>query len=127
MPAHLLHATVRKLYSDAKYDWWELAEEAAITVDGVSYVIPAGFVSDGASVPFWVPDWLIPRAGRSFLPSLGHDWLCSLAIVPEETANAWYYTALQDAGVPQWQVELMYSYCETYAVFRYGELVKNDL
>lgn len=120
----LLNAPVQKLYGK-KYDWWQLMAPARIDVFGQEFIIPAGYISDGASIPRWVPDWLLPRSGLSFMPSIGHDYLNAYALVPDDVLNLWYLDALKRVGLPRWQYELMFSFCDTYAIFRRGEeLVK---
>lgn len=122
MPQDLLTAPVRKLYTGAKYDHWALCEPVLVLVSSQAIEIPAGYISDFASVPRWVPDWVIPRNGLSALPALGHDYLYQYAIVPRRYADDQFRIWLTAAGVPFWQVNLMYNYVRLFGWIRYGEL-----
>lgn len=44
-----------------------------------SFIVPAGFVTDFASVPRWVT-WLVPTLGSYTLAAILHDWLCTVGI-----------------------------------------------
>ena len=75
--------------------------------------IPAGFVSDGASVPrmFW--RLLSPPIDPVTLaPSIAHDWLyihgSGLGFTRKE-CDRWYDFALQANGYPLWKCELTYA------------------
>lgn len=54
--------------------WWRVAEPVACQDhDGSVYVIPAGFVSNLASMPRWVYPFIRPH-GLSAIPSVKHDY-----------------------------------------------------
>lgn len=52
---------------------WELAEDWHFELDRVSYVIPAGFRFDGASIPKFLHTWLSPT-GVLLMGGLVHDY-----------------------------------------------------
>jgi len=52
---------------------WELAEDFHFEVNGEEYVIPKGFVFDGASVPKFLASWLSP-VGILLMGGLVHDY-----------------------------------------------------
>ncbi|UOF79576.1 hypothetical protein [Caudoviricetes sp.] len=56
---------------------YQLTTPLVANVAGLTYKVPAGFVTDGASVPavFWT---LVsnPYAPSSLRPALLHDWMC---------------------------------------------------
>lgn len=117
-PIHILHANVQKVYFK-KAKWWRLSEPASIPCASGIIVAPAGYESDYASKPWWVPDWLIPRSGLSAMPSMGHDYLCENGIVPRAEADRVFLHLLEQAGVPVWQRYLMYSYVRAFGWVRY--------
>ena len=45
-----------------------------LTLEGVPIAPPDGFVTDYASIPFWL-QWLIPRDGPHSPAAVIHDWL----------------------------------------------------
>lgn len=55
----------------------ELVTPLVATRHGVTWTVPAGFVTDGASVPaiFW-PVVSNPYAPSSLRPAILHDWMC---------------------------------------------------
>jgi hypothetical protein len=60
--------------------------------------IPAGYESDGASVPrlFWR---LFPPSGPWTGAAIVHDWLCDTRELPSKTAHAVFDEAMRDLGV----------------------------
>ena len=52
---------------------WEIAKDWQYTLGGVNYVIPKGFVFDGASVPKFLASWLSP-VGVLLVGGLVHDY-----------------------------------------------------
>lgn len=67
------------LSGNPKLEWLEdstavLIEDIVYQDGDVEYRIPAGYVTDGASVPR-VITWWIPKMGTYFLASTLHDWL----------------------------------------------------
>ncbi len=52
---------------------WEIAKDWNFSLDGEKYVIPKGFVFDGASVPKFLASWLSPT-GVLLVGGLVHDY-----------------------------------------------------
>lgn len=71
--------TKGKGFWGAVYVWimetrkWELTKDFRYSIDGTKYVIPAGFVFDGASVPKFFRSWLSPM-GVLLIGGLVHDY-----------------------------------------------------
>lgn len=59
---------------------WEVAEDWNYKIGGESYVIPAGFKFDGASVPKFLHTWLSP-VGVLLIGGLVHDFAYKYAIL----------------------------------------------
>ena len=53
---------------------WELVEPWSFSIDGRTFIIPKGFVFDGASIPKYFWNWLSP-VGVLLIPGLVHDYL----------------------------------------------------
>lgn len=53
---------------------WKLIEDWEFNIDGIGYIISAGFVFDGASVPRYFWNFISP-VGLLMIPGLVHDWL----------------------------------------------------
>lgn len=75
-------------------------------------MIPAGYVSDGASVPRFFWRLLSPPVDPVTLaPSIAHDWLYDNAArlgLDRADCDSWYCDALQDNGYPIWKCLLTY-------------------
>ena len=52
---------------------WKVAEDWTFKIDGSWYVVPAGFIFDGASIPKFLHTWLSPT-GVLLMGGLVHDY-----------------------------------------------------
>ena len=52
---------------------WEIVKDCHFSINGQDYVIPKGFVFDGASVPKFLASWLSP-VGVLLVGGLVHDY-----------------------------------------------------
>ena len=59
---------------------WEIAEDFFFAVNGKNYMIPKGFVFDGASVPKFLASWLSP-VGILLLGGLVHDYVYKYTVL----------------------------------------------
>jgi hypothetical protein len=66
--------------------------------DGTEYVIPAGSITDGPSIPLWLQPFL-PDRGETFEAGALHDYLCSDPEIPLSWADAEFRQALRACGV----------------------------
>lgn len=73
--------------------------EVGVLGSGDEITVPAGFVTDLASIPR-VARWLIPIAGRSAKAAVLHDWLLHLL---DRRATSVFNEALIVAGTPTWR------------------------
>lgn len=99
-------------------------------VNGVTFrvTVPAGFESDGASIP--PPLWPIlgPPIGSSHLiPSIIHDYLCKTATTyPQRLlGDAVFFCLLKQHDVPRWKRCLMYLGVRFYGRFVWKRGVVN--
>ena len=84
-----------------------LAEDAVFRVGADTFVVPTGFVTDGASIPRWAR-WALPEWGRCGAPALLHDFLLQQPGVPKWAADLCFLAALRENGVPELRATLMY-------------------
>lgn len=61
--------------------------------------VPAGFETDGASVPFWARPWLDPWS-RIGLAAVLHDYLLTRPQVAKWAADLAFLAALRSFGAP---------------------------
>jgi len=73
------------------------------------YTIPAGFVSDGESIP-WFAQSVFPRASEALLAAFAHDHRMSTAKTVEERFNAHrhFREDLRLLGVSNWRSQVMW-------------------
>lgn len=72
-------------------------------------IVPDDFRTDLASIPRWVPEFLIQRNGRHRKAAIVHDYLCRLEGFDRPTADKIFLEAMELDGVPRWRRWAMYS------------------
>lgn len=78
---------------------WTVVERLVYRGRRDTFVVPAGFPTDFASVPRVVV-WLVPRFGRYTLPAILHDWLVSEGLVSPRDADGIFRRSMRELGVP---------------------------
>lgn len=77
-----------------------------------TFTVPAGFASDGASVPRFLWRLLSPKIDAITLaPSIAHDWLYDQGGIRDFTrleCDRWYRRSLIDRGYPRWKSWITY-------------------
>ncbi|EGS6735892.1 DUF1353 domain-containing protein, partial [Salmonella enterica] len=76
--------------------------------------VPAGFVTDLATIPriFWT---LLPPDGKYAKAAIIHDWMYDNALRTKKEADLIFLDGMTVLGVPQWKRIIMY-----YAVRLFG-------
>ena len=101
------------------------SEHAEPTPFGV-LVVPKGFETDGASIPFWA--WPIvgpPIGGPHLRAAVVHDYLCSMAKRDNDygervLADAIFFMILyRTPGITRWKRSLMYGAVRTWGRLTY--------
>jgi hypothetical protein len=91
---------------------WEVVEPLVYRGRRDTYVVPAGFLTDFATVPRPVV-WLIPRFGRYTLAAVLHDWLVtkglSTGVVSARDADGLFRRVLRELDVPPVRRWLMWA------------------
>ncbi|GAB2798793.1 hypothetical protein GCM10027275_50540 [Rhabdobacter roseus] len=102
--------------TSGKPTWWMVTEDVLCEdADGSRYIIPAGFVSNFASMPSLLYP-LIPPHGPSAIPSVKHDYRYTHLVGMGElgywearlAADRQYYRDLRKAGVKRKIARAMY-------------------
>lgn len=96
---------------------WRLASAVKVVIDAdrgstslwhaAQVTIPAGFETDGASIPSWARPWLDPWS-RIGLAALLHDYLLTRDQVAKWDADLQFLHALRSQGVPAFLATLLY-------------------
>ncbi|WP_162794178.1 DUF1353 domain-containing protein [Runella rosea] len=107
-----------KKHNSGKSDWWEVVQPVRVRCslnDYGRFMIPAGYVSDFASVPqlFF---WLIPPHGRTANACVVHDYLYEHKPVKatRREVDLFWRELLKQCNVPAWQVWIMYGYVRAF-------------
>jgi hypothetical protein len=91
---------------------WEVVEPLVYHGRRDTFVVPAGFRTDFASVPRVVV-WLIPRFGRYTLAAVLHDWLTteglSTGVVSSRDADGLFRRVMAELQVPPVRRWLMWA------------------
>lgn len=66
---------------------WEIGKDWHFTLNGEDYVIPKGFVFDGASVPKFLATWLSPT-GVLLVGGLVHDYIYKYTVLLKKGKKA---------------------------------------
>lgn len=95
---------------------WVLLDSFGIEVDGVSIVVPAGFETDGASIPRAL--WRLcgnPMEVPRLYAAICHDWLYYAKPCTRKQADCFYRDAQISFGVGR-----LKAYTEYYALRLFG-------
>ncbi|HEY0509834.1 MAG TPA: DUF1353 domain-containing protein [Blastococcus sp.] len=99
MPFESASVTVRRVDDRC----WAVMEELVYRGERDRFVVPAGFLTDFATVPRVVV-WLIPRFGRYTPAAILHDWLCTQGlrsgVVTSREADGLFRRVMRESGVP---------------------------
>ncbi|WP_370323858.1 DUF1353 domain-containing protein [Euzebya sp.] len=77
---------------------WELVETVVYQGREETFEVPAGFVTDFASVPR-VFTWLLPRYGTYTRAAILHDWFCDTGVVSRADADGLFRRMMRELGV----------------------------
>lgn len=101
---------------------WRTLEEVCYEVgapgSGWAITVPAGFVTDLASSPWWTW-WFMPPSGRYNRAAVVHDWLCEQTNISRPVADAIWIEMLVALDCELWRVVLAGT-----GVFLYGLTVQ---
>jgi hypothetical protein len=88
---------------------WRLTDEFVYDSDvaHARIVVPAGFVTDFASVPrIPIAFWLVGDTAHA--AAVVHDYLYATGIFPKAVADDVLYEAMVTSGMPAWRCHLIY-------------------
>jgi len=84
--------------------------------------VPAGFVSDGASIPFFVRPWFSPT-GKYFGAAIVHDYVL-VSTHEWKNANHQFWKELNALGINTWRKNILLGAVKIY--YRFLKLVGKD-
>jgi hypothetical protein len=80
-----------------------LAFEMGAAGSGLILYVPAGYVTDGYSMPGLALQAFQPSSPRYLMPAILHDWLYDAGLVSRAMADLVLLQAMRAVGVPEWQ------------------------
>ncbi len=87
---------------------WEVLTPIDYACNGVAVTVPAGFITDLASVPR--PLWsLFPPHGEYAKAAILHDYLYQFQIGTRASADKAFLSAMESLGVPAWKRWSLYA------------------
>ena len=88
---------------------YQLQARLDVPVGPFTLTAPAGFITDGASIPRWAW-WLIghPMTGTFQAAAFIHDWLYTSRPVSRVVCDALFCQILREYGVRPWRAKTMY-------------------
>jgi len=91
----------------------------------IRYIVPAGFVTDFASVPriLWP---ILPPYGRYGKAAVLHDYLYRSGIVERYEADLIFKEAMEVLGVAKWKMTLLYWGVRFFGAKRFKQLRKEN-
>jgi len=95
---------------------FELVDPVAVSIGPVLVVVPAGYVTDFASLPAVLHWWIRPTDIRSARAAIVHDWIYHTHILPRSLADAIFQVVLRLDGMPRRKAKIL-----TAAVRAYGK------
>ena len=87
---------------------WKLVEKFEFNNKKYTISVPAGFITDFASVPriFW---WLIPPTGRYGKAAVVHDFCYRKACFSRKECDWIFLEGMRALGVPKWKRLIMWA------------------
>lgn len=123
MPQPIAKSTVQPLGRGS----YVLTAPFSADIDGLGIAVhlPAGYVTDLASIPRWA--WALvghPATGEFQDAAIIHDWICDLAVDRQDYSirligDAIFFHLLQVAGVSYWKRALMYLAVRTHGYWTF--------
>ena len=98
-------------------EWWQKPRYKILnTVICAGFEVPAGFISDGATVPrvLWP---IFPPIGKYLKATLVHDYLLTQNPKDRKTADLAFKACLAELGITPWRANAMF-----FAVRIFGEI-----
>lgn len=74
---------------------------------GLEFTVPAGFVSDLASIPDWMTS-IFHKIGDHDKAAVGHDYLYVSQICSKKRADMFFLHGMLDQGQKEWRSRAMY-------------------
>lgn len=108
-----------------EFPFKRLVEEFAVMVRGRVITVPAGFVTNYASTP-WFVWWICPPDGDYTPAAVVHDWLYDTGIVTRAEADRIFLELMRGLGVPRFQRRAMYRALRLFGWMAWNDCRRKD-
>lgn len=79
-------------------------------------IIPVGFITDLASLPWPVRNWIHPDDKRIAQPAVLHDYCCRIHNVPRLIADEMFFKAMKICKCPWWIRIIFFTSVRIFAI-----------
>ncbi len=118
--AKFLNPLEARCLSDGK-NWTLLHEFQFATDDGLVIYVPAGFITDFASVPKFFRRLFQPATGRHRRAAVPHDWIYRTAhvAISKEDADKFFLQGMLTDGTAKWRARALYNAVKYFGASSY--------
>lgn len=98
---------------------WKLVKPFVVEIDGKTYIVPAGYIFNGSSIPWWLWWMFPPTYAPAWEASCFHDY-CYSHYWKNGITKAWadeaFHAIMLESGANEWIADRFYR-----AVSRFGK------
>ena len=101
-------------------------KEPLIYEGSLKFIVPVGFIFDGASVPKFLTN-ILPRSGARYdRAACLHDWLYASHLADRKTADDLFLEAMRSDGVNKFKSWIMYRTVRVFGRKAYQKISDKD-
>lgn len=117
----LSHLRIEKV---ADYQWQLTSDLGYQSASGCVWIVPAGFLTDFASIPRFAWRLFPPAGGAWDRASVLHDYCYRTGVTTRDNADNLFYEALRADGVGWWTARTFYAAVRWFGSGNYKEKSK---
>ncbi len=88
---------------------FKIEDDEGVESEWITHTVPAGFYTDLASIPVWVPKWIAQKVGPHIEAAVVHDHIYEALTYPKEVADALFRYIMDHDGVNGFMSWYMYT------------------
>lgn len=98
------HAIITELLDG---NLFALVDPVRVRIGPMTIVVPAGYITDFASLPSVLHWWIRPTDKRAVRAAVVHDWIYHTHILPRGIGDAVFQVILRQDGMPRRKAKLL--------------------
>lgn len=95
---------------------WEILSPIEYIDDKYYFIIPKGFKTDFATIPYFLR-WFVQPTGNHTYPAILHDYMWLHTSLKKSEVNKIFYNNLLQFGVKPWKAWLMWKATCAYGLY----------